>query len=158
MNRVKILGFATAISVVAFSVSIAQMAPPTPEQQAENAVKTRQGLFEVQGFAFGPVGAMLRDAPFDAAIVLKEAARLQVTSAMITEVFQFDTRKFHVMTKARESIWMQQADFSKRAGELQTAAKELEAAGKKGDKTATLTAATAVGNACKSCHDDYRDK
>jgi cytochrome c556 len=158
MNRANFLSFVTAASLAGFSASEAQMGPPTPEQQAESAVKTRQGLFDVQAFAFGPVGSMLRDAPFDAAVAQKEAARLQVTSAMITEVFQLDTRKFHVTTKARENIWTQQADFSTRANDLQAAAKELEAAAKKGDKTVTLAAATAVGKACKSCHDDFRDK
>jgi cytochrome c556 len=158
MNRIALMALAALGSAAVISVAIAQRGPQTPEQQAEQAVKTRQGLFEVQGFAFGPVGAMLKDAPFDAAVVQKEAARVQVTAGMIAEVFQFDTRKFQVSTKAKETIWSNKSDFDKKITDLQTAAADLAAAAAKSDRAATLKAAGAVGGACKSCHEDFRDK
>jgi cytochrome c556 len=145
--------------IAAVSIAVAQNAPPTPEKQAEKAVETRQGLFNVQAFAFGPVGAMLKGtAPVDAAVVQKEAARLQVTSSMITEMFQLDTRKFKTHTQAKDSIWTDQADFGKKADDLHNTAVALEAAAKKGDKSAILDAAGKVGNACKACHEEYRQK
>lgn len=149
-----------AIAVAApFAVGVAQMGgPPSPQQQAEKAVKVRQGLFEVQAFAFGPIGGMLKDAPFDAALVAKEAPRLQFTSSMIPEVFQLDTRQFQVTTKAKPGIWADKADFIQKAKDLQTAADTLAAAAKGGDKAAILQAAGAVGKACGACHDKYRDK
>ena len=158
MNRISTLMLAVLGSATVLSIALAQHGPQTPQQEAEQAAKTRQGLFDVQGFAFGPVGAMLKDAPFDAAVVQKEAARIQMTAGMIPEVFQFDTRKFQVTTKAREAVWNNRPDFIKKANDLRTAAAELESAGKKGDRVVALKAASAVGNACKSCHDDYRDK
>jgi cytochrome c556 len=155
----RVLVTASAVLVGTISIAVAQNAPPSPEKQAAKAVEIRQGLFNVQGFAFGPVGAMLKGgAPVDAALVQKEAARLQVTSSMITEVFKFDTRKFQVKTAAKEKIWTEQADFAKKADDLHDAAAALEAAAKKGDKNGILDAAGKVGNACKACHDEYREK
>jgi cytochrome c556 len=137
---------------------MAQGGPQTPQQQAEKAVKVRQGLFEVQSFAFGPVGAMLKGTPVDAAVVQKQAARVQVTASMIPDVFQADTHSMQLTTKAKPSIWSKKSDFDKKASDLQTAAAELESAARKGDKASILDAAGKVGNACKACHDEYRDK
>src|SRR5690242_10630760 len=108
MKSKLVLGLSLLLSGGLATASLAQNGPPTPQQQAEKAVKTRQGLFEVQGFAFGPVAAMLKDAPFDAAVAQKEAARLQITASMISEVFQFDTRKFSVASKAKDTVWTEQ--------------------------------------------------
>jgi cytochrome c556 len=146
-------------ATAAVSVSRAQVgSPPTPQQEAEKAVKTRQGLFDVQAFAFGPVGAMLKGAPFDAATAQKAGARVAMTAGLIPEVFKLDTRKFQVQTKARESIWTQSTDFAKKASDLENAARQLESIAKSGDRAAVLKAAEAVGQACKSCHDDFREK
>ncbi len=158
MNGKLKLGLAALCSVTALSVSVAQNAPQTPEQQAEAAVKTRKAVFDVQAFSFGPVGAMLKGAPFDAEKAAKAAARIQVTASMIPEVFQMDTRKFMVMTKAREGIWTNKSDFDAKAKDLQNAAEQLEMTAKGGDKGATLKAAGAVGKACGSCHDQFREK
>ena len=101
---------------------------------------------------------MLKGAPVDAAAAQKAGARIQVTSSMIPEVFQLDTRKFQLHTKAREGIWDKKSDFEKKANDLHAAAAVLENAAKKGDNAAILAAADKVGGACKSCHDDFREK
>ena len=158
MLRMSLLVLTALGSATILSVAVAQRGPQTPQEQAEQAAKTRQGLFDVQGFAFGPVAAMLKEAPFDASVAQKAAARLQVTAGMIPDVFQLDTRKFQVTTKAKETIWSDKAGFDKKTTDLQTAVADLAAAAAKGDKGATLKAAGAVGGACKSCHEDYREK
>jgi cytochrome c556 len=153
------VGLAALCSVTALGVSMAQQGgPPSPEQQAENAVKVRKGLFDVQAFAYGPVGGMLKGAPFNAEAAAKAGARIQVTSSMIPDVFMFDTRKFMVMTKAREGIWTNKSDFDAKAKDLQMAAVNLEAAAKSGDEAATKKAGQAVGKACGACHDQFREK
>jgi len=163
LKLINVLAPASAMLIATLSitgvVAVAQNAPPSPEKQAEKAVEIRQGLFNVQSFAFGPVGAMLKGAaPVDAALVQKEAARVQMTSSMITEVFKLDTRKFQTRTKAKDKVWTDPQDFAKKANDLHEAAVALEAAGKKADKSGILDAAGKVGNACKACHDEYREK
>jgi cytochrome c556 len=159
MNGFTRIGVAAVGSLLVASAAMAQGAPAqTPEQKAQAAVLTRQGLFKVQAFVFGPVGGMLRGAPFDAAVVQKAAARIQVTGGLIPELFALDTHTFTVTTKAREGIWTNKSDFDAKANDLVKAAADLEAAAKSGDEGATKKAAGAVGKACGACHDQFRDK
>jgi cytochrome c556 len=165
MNGITRIGVAAAGSLILASVAMAQGAPAggapaqTPEQKAEATVLTRQGLFKVQSFAFGPVGAMLRPGgTFDAAVATKAAQRVQVTASMIPEVFATDTHTFGtIKTRAREGIWSNKSDFDSKANDLVKAAADLEAAAKAGDKDKTLAAARAVGKGCSGCHDQFRD-
>ncbi len=164
MNGITRIGIAAVGSMILASAAMAQGAPAggapaqTPEQKAEATVLTRQGLFKVQSFAFGPVGGMLRGAPFDAAAAAKAAARVQVTAAMIPEVFATDTHTFGtIKTRAREGIWTNKSDFDSKANDLVKAAADLEAAAKTGDKDKTIAAARAVGKGCSGCHDQFRD-
>jgi cytochrome c556 len=160
MNGFTRIGLAAVGSLIVASAAMAQGAPaPTPEQKATAAILTRQGLFKIQAFVFGPVGGMLRGAPFDAAVVQKAAERLEVTGGLIPELFATDTHTFTgTPTKAREGIWTNKSDFDGKANDLVKAAADLEAAAKSGDKAATLKAAGAVGKSCGACHDQFRDK
>ena len=161
MNGFTRIGLAAVGSLIVASAALAQggPAPPTPEQKAQTAVLTRQGLFKVQAFVFGPVGGMLRGAPFDAAVVEKAAQRIQITGGLIPELFATDTHTFTgTPTKAREGIWTNKSDFDAKANDLVKAAADLEAAAKTGDEAATKKAAAGVGKACGACHDQFRDK
>jgi cytochrome c556 len=157
MKRFVKLGLLAVCSVAAVTTVIAQDAgKPTPEQ---TAVKARQGLLDTTSWAMGPMGAMLKGAPFDAALVQKNATRVAQLGSMIPDMFSTDTRKAtNVTTKAREGIWAQKADFDAKANDLVKAATEAAEAAKGGDKAATLKALGAVGKSCGSCHDSFRDK
>ena len=161
MNGFSKIALAVTGSLVLASTVLAQGAPPTPEQQAQAAVKTRQGLFQVIAFSFGPAGAQLRPgapAP-DAAAIGKAAERLQVLSPLISEVFAKDTHGVAgVTTKARDAIWTSKSDFDAKAADLTKAAADLEAAAKSGDAGAIKKAAGGVGKSCGACHDQFRDK
>ena len=160
MNRWLALGIAAVISLGSMSVAVSQDAPPTPEEQAKEAVLMRQGLFKLMGWNMAPLGAMLRNKmPFDAAVAQKSAQRMEQLSAMIPDVFQADTRKLTgVKTGALEGVWTSKADFTAKANDMNKAAAALSAAAKTGDKGATMKAAAAVGKACGSCHDSFRAK
>ncbi len=158
MNRFSKLCFGALCSVAAISIAIAQNGPMTPQQQAEGALKLRQGLFQVQSFAFGPVGRMLKGAPFNAEAAETAAKRIEVTSSMIPDVFKMDTRKFQLKTRALEGIWTNTSDFDQKARDLNQAAMNLQTAAMGGDKSTTMQAAVAVGKACGACHDEFRAK
>jgi cytochrome c556 len=159
MNGFTRLGVAAVGSLVLASVATAQAPPQTPEQKMTATILTRQGLFKVQSYAFGPVGGMLRGGKFDAAAAEKAGSRIIVTGGMISELFATDTHSFTgTPTKAREGIWTNKSDFDAKANDLVKAATDLEAAAKSGDEAATRKAATAVGKSCGACHDQFRDK
>lgn len=158
MNRLVNLG-ALAVMSLGSAAVLAQGAPPTPEESAKAAVETRQGLFKLMGWNMGPIGGMLRNkVPFDAAVVAKNAERMEQLSLMIPDLFQADTSKFKIETEALEGIWASKADFNAKAAEMSKAAAALTAAAKTGDKAATLKAAGALGKSCGSCHDTFRLK
>ncbi len=149
------LYFATAISAGAAE----DATPPTPQEQAQQSAELRQSVFKLMNWNMGPLAAMLRNrSPFDAAVAQKSAMRLEQLAPMIPDVFQGDTRKFQVKTKARESIWTNKSDFNAKADDLAKATAALSAAAKSGDKGTTLKAVATVGKACGACHDDFRDK
>jgi cytochrome c556 len=134
--------------------------PPTPEQVADQAVLTRQGLFKVMSQYMAPLGGMLKNkVPFDAAVAAKSATHIGELGGMIPDVLAPDTRnKSTAKTKAQDSVWTNQADLKAKADDLVKAAKVLQEAAKGGDKDATLKAAGAVGKACGACHDNFRNK
>ena len=162
MNRFVTSSLIALCALTATSAAMAQEGggPPTPEQQAEQAVLTRQGLLKVMGFYMGPLGGMLKNkVPFDAAKAGENAAHIAQLGGMIPDVFVFDTRKVtSVKTKAQDGIWTNSADFKAKADDLVKAANALVEASKSGDKGTTLKAAAAVGKACGACHDNFRNK
>jgi cytochrome c556 len=160
MNGITRIGVAAVGSLIVASAAMAQGAPQTPEQKAAASVLTRQGLFKVQGFVYGPAAGMLRGAPFDAAVAEKAGARLAVTAGLIPDVFAADTHAVAGIppTKAREGIWTNKSDFDAKANDLAKAAAALEMTAKGGDQDATKKAIIAVGKACGACHDQFRDK
>ncbi len=158
MNVVSKLGLAALCSLAVVSVSRAQSAPTTPEGQAQAAVKLRKALFDVQKYAYLPMDAFLKGAPFNAMAAQTAAERLEMTSSMIPDLFKLDTRKFHVMTRALDGIWTSMADFQQKARDLHQAAVNLDMEAKSGDAAATKQAAIGVGRACGACHDEFRSQ
>ena len=160
MNRLTRIGVALAASAVS-ALAVSQGAgPPSPEAQAKSAIEARQGLYKVMATQFGPIGGMLRNTvPFDAAVVARNSARIATLADMIPEMFTLDTRAFTATkTAALPGVWNSLADFKGKADALNKAANDLTAAAKGGDADATKKAAGAVGKACGSCHDNYRQK
>ena len=153
------LGLAAVCALAPVYTALAQDAPASPEEQAQQAVDLRQSLFRLISYSFGPVGGMLKNKiPFDAATVQKSSARLEQLTPMISELFQNDTRKFTLKTKAREGIWTNKSDFQAKNDDLVKAVQNLSVASKSGDKKQFQQAAAAVGKACGACHDNFRDK
>ena len=163
MNRFVTSSLIALCALAATSAAMAQEhgGPPTPEQQAEQAVLTRQGLLKVMGFYMGPLGGMLKNkVPFDATKAGNSATHIAQLGSMIPDVFVFDTHKTapSVKTKAQDGIWTNTSDFNSKADDLVKAANALVEAAKSGDKGTTLKAAAAVGKACGACHDNFRNK
>jgi len=155
------LSVATVCALACVSAVHAQDSAPSADEQAQKAIELRQSVFKLIGWNFDPVGGMLKNkVPFDAAVVQKSAARIEVLAPMITEAFAADTRgkAAGVKTKAREGIWTNNADFKAKNDDLVKAAAALSTAAKGGDKKAVLQAAAQVGKACGACHDSFRDK
>ena len=64
------------------------------EEQAEAAIKTRQGLLKVVGYYFGPLVGMARgQLEFDGELASNNAEKISQLVQMIPDVFKLDTRE-----------------------------------------------------------------
>ena len=129
----------------------------TPEEQAQVAVEVRQSVFKLLNANMGPIGGMARGRiPFDAALAQKHSERIAQLGAMITDVFEMDTREFDVETLALNKIWDNKEDFAKHAADLVEKARAFSVAAQSGDMATTMKELRPLGSACGNCHDNYR--
>jgi len=147
----KLLVPAAAIVLGAtFSFNAAAQAKP------EDLVKQRKAALTMVGKYFGPVGAMVQGkAPWDAAVVTRNAGYLEVLSAMPWDGFQASTESFKD-TRAKPELYKNMGKFDQYAKDMQGALVKLNAAAKSGDQNAVKAAFGDAGKTCKSCHDDFR--
>jgi len=95
---------------------------------------------------------------FDAAVVQKDAARLAALAPMIPDAFALDTHQAQgLKTRARAAIWTHMADFRGKDDDLIKAVATLSGVAQSGDEAAFKSAAQALRQACRACHDSYRD-
>jgi cytochrome c556 len=121
------------------------------------AVELRQAPMKLLSWNMGPMFGMMRgNAPFDAAVVERNTSRIAVIAPMISGVFTQDVRSFDLETRSLPAIWDSKDDFDAKATALADAATAAAAAAASGDEAATMMALQGVGQACGSCHDDYR--
>jgi cytochrome c556 len=138
-----VAGAATALPAAA------QFAKP------EDAVKYRKGAFTVMAAHFGRVAAMANGrVPFDPKAVASNAEIAALVSSLPFAAFGDGTDKGD--TRAKPEIWSERDKFAAAATKMQDEMAKLNAAAKTGDQAAIRTAAGAVGQACKGCHDTYR--
>ena len=144
-------------SALLLSIASASWAADADER-AQAAVDTRQGLLKVVVSYFGPIVAMARQQiPYDGDLVKTNAEKIAQLAPMIPDVFRADTRAYDLETESLDEIWENYDDFSAKADVVAQRAGALAAATADG-QAAAIKAFGAVGAACKSCHDSYREQ
>jgi len=128
------------------------------DERAQKAIETRQGLLKVVGHYFGPIVGMAKgQVPFDATVVSANANKIAQLAPMIPDVFALDTRASGVASDTLDGVWDNLDDFNDKAATATERASALAAAADQG-QGAFLKAVGGLGSACKSCHEDYRQK
>ena len=126
-------------------------------KNADDAIEYRQGALAVMGNHFGRIGAMVNNkVPFDAKAVQANAELVATLAKLPWAAFVDGSDKGD--TSAKPEIWAQQDKFKADAQKLQDATAKLVEASKTGNQDAIKTAFGATGEACKTCHDDFRKK
>lgn len=150
MKRIALLSCTAALLAVTLNAG-AQIKP-------EDAVHYRQGVYTALGWNFGPMAGMVKgEIPFDAKAFALRAERVAFLSTLPLEGFIPGSRVGK--TEAKAEIWDNMDDFKSKLETLQTeSAKLAEVA-----KTATALDAVKpqfgkVGQACKDCHDEYKEE
>ena len=93
----------------------------------------------------------------DANLVSKNAEKMAQLTAMIPDLFKMNTSQSGIESDSLATIWENTEDFNEKAIVVSERASTLAKAAKQG-KSEFMKAFGATGAACKSCHDDYRQK
>ena len=151
-----LLKFRPSLAVGALTLAAALPAA-AQFQKPEDAVKYRQSAFTVMASHFGRIGAMANGrVPFDAAAAQANADIAVTMSKLPFAAFVDGTDKVG-NTKAKADVWSKRADFDAAAKKMQDEMVKLQAATKTGNLDQIKAAFGPVGQACKACHDNFRN-
>lgn len=148
------------LACIVATATLATLAGPASAQFAkpEDAIKYRQSAMFVMGQNFGRIGAMANGkAPFDATVAANSAEVVAFMSRLPWPGFMPGTDKGG-NTKAKPEIWTEQAKFKEKNEKLMAETPKLASAAKTGNLETLKTAFSATAEACKACHDDFRNK
>ncbi|MGP6088869.1 c-type cytochrome [Antarctobacter jejuensis] len=126
--------------------------------EAPQAVKARQGQFNIMALNLGVLGGIARGTvDYDAAVAQAAADSLVAVSTLDQKAMWTDGTSVDDIeeTRANAAIWSDMADFEAKWAAFGEAATAMAAVAGTG-KDAIGPNMGALGGACKSCHDTYR--
>ncbi len=130
----------------------------SPPSKGEQALKYRKSLYQVMAWNFGPMGAMAQGkAPYDAAEFARRADRVALIAPMLSEGFPAETRNLP-HSELKPAMWANRADFDAKMKDLVERSATLAAVAKTGDFAKSKSAFFDTANACKACHDKYKNE
>jgi len=130
------------------------------DERAEFVTATRQGALKLMGFYMAPLGGMARGRiPMDAELVARHAQRIGAIAPMLTDTFKLDTSGADVTTEALPVIWENPAEFQAKIETLVERAADLSRIAETDSSEGAIKGGIGkLGQACGSCHDDFRVK
>ena len=139
------LAFAAGFSIVLAGAWGAGLAADNPAHQRHEAMETVQESFK-------PLRAIaVKEAPFDAAVVKKNATTILEKLKEAHGLFPEGSGGGD--SRAKPEIWSDRAGFDQRMKDAQAAATAMAAVT---EEAAFVPAMKSLGGACKGCHDKYR--
>ena len=128
------------------------------QAKPEVLVKQRQSAMTLQLKYFLPLALMAQGkVPYDASVVTRNAAYLEVLTKMPWDGFAEST-KGEKATRALPAVYADTAKFKQAQDQLHTTVGALGAAAKGGNEAAVKAAVGDVNKACGGCHDNFRAK
>ena len=152
MNRSLLVAAATVAGLLTALPAAAQF------QKPEDAVKYRQSTMFVQANHFGRIGAMVQGrVPYDAAAAVANAEVVATMSRLHWVGFVEGTAG-STKGSASGKIWSDRAKFDAAATKMQDEVGKLLVAARTNNLDNLKAAFGPVGQACKACHDDFRNQ
>jgi len=139
------LAFSAGFSIVLAGAWGAGLAAEDPAHQRHEAMETVQESFK-------PLRAIaVKEAPFDAAVVKKNATTILEKLKEAHGLFPEGSGGGD--SRAKPEIWSDRAGFDQAMKDAQAAATAMAAVT---EEAAFVPAMKSLGGACKGCHDKYR--
>jgi cytochrome c556 len=127
------------------------------QAKPETLVKQRQAAMTLQGKYWGPLGGMASGkVPYDAAVVARNAAYLDVLSKLAWDGFNPNTKD--VKSAALPAVYTDTAKFKEAQDHFQSEVSKLVGISKSGDEAAVKAQLNAVNKTCGGCHESFREK
>ena len=145
------------VALVATLGALASLPAAAQFAKPEDAVKYRKAAFQVMATHFGRIGAMANGRiPLDAAAAAANADVVVFASKLPYAGFVDGT---HGTEKGspKPNIWTERARFDGDAKKMQDAVTQLASVARSGNVDQLKTAFGAAAEACKACHDHFRN-
>lgn len=140
-----------------FAVLFVTFTQSAMAQKPEDAIKYRQGVFRVIGWNFGSMAAMVKGKkPYDAEVFARNAEIVAFMSRLPLEGFTPGSETGD--TKAKPEIWLNMDDFKAKLEKMQQEVDALAKVARTGNLENSKAQLGEAGQACKACHDEYRNK
>jgi cytochrome c556 len=131
-------------------------APMVVAEEAENYIKYRQAVMKAIGGHTGASSQIVRGKIEAGEDLAMHAAALARLNSDLTRLFP-EGSDFGE-TKAKGEIWEDWDKFEQAAKAAQDATAAFAAAAESGDQAAIAASFKDVGDSCKGCHKDFRQK
>ncbi|WP_269632263.1 c-type cytochrome [Pelomonas sp. BJYL3] len=146
------------LALLCFGSALSSAQAQSAFKRPSDAVEYRQAGFELMATHFKRLNDMAQGkVPYDAKAVEENMAVIAVVSKLPFTAFVPGSDKAKG-TEALPEVWSQPAKFQEAADKLQAEVGKLQAAVKSGKQEDVKIAAGAVGQSCKACHDNFKQK
>jgi cytochrome c556 len=146
-------------SILAVSLALTTGAAMAAGLTGAEAAKDRQVHFKEMGKAMKTISDQLKSAAPDQSLIKVQTALIADHAKVLPSWFPADSGpSTGVKMQALPVVWTDKANFADKAHNLQVAAAKLNAVAQAGNTSDFLPALKATGEACKSCHETFRQK
>jgi cytochrome c556 len=142
--------------IAAIAMLVAAVPALSQQVKPENQIKYRRAAYQLMNLNFGSLDAMAENKkPFNKDEAARNAEFVALLATVPKGFFGEGTDKD---TRAKPEIWKNRADFDSKMDKMVSEAQKLPAVVRAGDMAAFKKQVHDLGEACKSCHDEYRAK
>lgn len=143
---------ALALAVAAFTL------PAAAQHKPEQVIHYRQSAMTMIGWNFGALSAMVKGkTAWDAKQFAVHADRIAGLAPQVLEGFAPGSDK-GAKTEAKPGIWTNYDDFKAKDSDLVKQTQALSDVARGGDEAAMKAQFKKTGEACKACHDKYKQE
>ena len=126
---------------------------------APAAIKERQDFYKDLGKSMKGVMEEFKKSDPSVADLQKYAAAIDAAAPKVPSLFPAGTGpEAGVKTGAKAEIWQKPDEFKKDAADFAAAAHAFDVSAQSGDVASIKTAGQKLGEACKACHQTFREK
>ncbi|MFP4155666.1 MAG: c-type cytochrome [Halothiobacillaceae bacterium] len=141
------------------AVALTLPAAPAFSDPAEDAIDYRQSVFNVAGWNFKKLGAMVKgEIDYDPAEFAAMAELVASMSRIAGEGFIPNSDSMFGETRAKDEVWSDREKFDEYLVDWQEASDQLVIAAGGGDMKQIRATFKQTADSCKACHDDFRTK